>query len=1228
MEHIKKKMDIKKVSIAWKIAVVVLLATIIFIVATRFATAETVKVEITGEQLDDGTWEAGGNNILWKATAYDADANAYFDLETGGTITWISSDENVVDVSSSISGSESTAVLRPLSAGTVTITAKFSKIVSTDDGDYEITSEASRKVVVKFKVNETSLPTAPFEDDWTVQNVTTNSSNAVTWSSDNESVATVTDDGNGNGVITLVGAGKTIITAIASDGQKEQFPIVVNARYMETASKIDLKQDEYYTLTTNAKHGSNIHFMSSNPDIVTVDSDGTVKGMSAGRAMIYVYTLDEADPWYSLQPSPMRSIPVNVRFEILTESKSVAVDDTLQAVTNISAADTNHVNWTSSNTSVATVSPTGEITAHRKGTVTITASVVSDTIFGTNDIQTASIEITVIDSFGLSETEHILNIGDSFELEAIVTDNAATVTWSSSDESIATVSTSKNDKYKVTIDAKGKGVATITATQIIEGVTKTATCEVSVKEPVTGIEISPSFLDLTIGSSYRLLAVFKPSRPDNTNLTWVSSDEDVVTVDDMGVVKAVGGGQAAVSVITEDGIKVASCTVSVRQPVTDIKLEVNEVHTSLATGSYQLTYTISPDEDGVNKEVTWTSSAPHIATVSPNGLVTFLAPGKATIVVKTVDTGVDGNLIDTCEFYINNPVTSLDLDYTNITLKLNEQFRLTAAILPEDASNKNVIWSSSDTNVVTVSDTGMVTAVGSGSATILAKSEDSGATSMCNVTVYQPVTSLVISSETMSIRKGREFWLNVTALPENAMNKEVVWSSNDETIATVDKNGKVTTLEAGSCVITATSVDSGVTAKCTVTVLQPITGISLNESTKTILKGEKFILVPSITPIDADNKNVKWSSSDTSIATVDGSGIVTGLKGGVAIIVCTTEERGLVASCSVTVQEFVSKVEINQDDFNLNLNETKMLTATVLAETATNRKLNWSSSNNNIVSVDTYGRVNAKALGSATIYAEARDGSGVSDSIFIRVIKPVASISVSPSSVTVREGNTFKVSATITPADATFKEIEWTSSDTSVAVVDYDGEITGVKEGICKVYATSTDGNDVVGVVKVTVKPTVPATGVTINSKSITMLSGQTRKLTARLRPSKSTESVTWLSADTSVATVSSDGTVTARGQGNTEIYAISSVTGVESSCEVIVLALNATYVTLEQYDSYDLDVFGATGKIKWYSNNKRVATVTPNGQVIARMAGTTTITAKVNGKVLYCTVRVTNMSR
>ena len=1222
----KMKLKIKNVSRIWKALAVLVISFVVFMVASKFATASTVSVSIVGDDLTDGTWEVGSGTKVWTASAYDSELDGALSLEDGGSIVWTSSDRNIVDFSSSSQGTESTITLRPVSAGRVTITATYSKVVTSPDGDYEIRESASRDVVVRFKLDATKLPQAPYEDDWMVPTILSNSTKPVTWTSSNEGVVSVADDGNGNGIVTLAGAGSATVTATTEDGQSQSFPVVVNAKLKENSALITIPYKDYYTLSTNAVNPSNIVYGSANPAIVSVDTDGTARGNSAGRTMLYVYAVDENHEWYPLLPSPARSVSVKVDLQIDAESTIVAVGDTLQLSANVIPEYATGINWTSTDTSVATIDSTGLVTAVKKGTTQINATMVNKELFGTDEMHTATITINVIDSFAVSESQHIMNVGDSFDISAIVTDQSATVTWVSSDESVAKVAVSKDNKFGATITGVSKGTATITATQIIDGVEKYATCEVSVKEPVVNVEISPAQIEILRGSKYPLVIEFTPFRPDNMNVMWVSSDNSIVTVDDKGVITGVKGGQAAVSVISEDGIKVASCTVTVREPVTSIQLDVHRVTTSLLTGTYQLTYTIEPKGEGVNRDVTWTSSAPDIATVSENGLVTFLKPGKATIVVKTIDGGISGNLIDTCEFYINNPVTSVDLDYTDITLKMGEEFRLTALVLPEDASDKTVLWSSSDTNVATVNENGMVTAVNSGSATILCKSADSGETSMCNVTVYQPVTGVTISNESMTVRKGQEFWLNATCQPENAMNKLIIWSSSDTSIATVDKNGKVTAVEPGDCVITATSQDSGVTARCSLTVTQPITGISLNTNAKTILAGEKFVIIPTIEPLDADNKNVTYTSSDTSVATVDSDGIVTGVRGGKTVIIVKTEERGLIASCLVTVQEFVSSVNITQDSAQMNLGAVLQLQAEVLNETATNRKLTWSSTNNGILQVDSTGKVTAVGMGTATIYAYATDGSGLYDTCQITVIKPVGSIVIQPSSVTVSEGKTARVTATVYPADASIQDIEWSSSDPTVATVDYNGEITGITKGICKIFATSSDGNNIVGVCRVTVKETVPATGITINSKNITMLPGQTRALSARIKPARSTEGIYWVSGDTSVATVSADGVVTARGQGMTEIYCISDETGVESSCEVIVLAMNATFITLGQYDTFDLDVFGSTERIRWYSNNKRVATVTTSGQVVARMPGTTTITAKVNGKILYCTVTVTTI--
>jgi uncharacterized protein YjdB len=220
----------------------------------------------------------------------------------------------------------------------------------------------------------------------------------------------------------------------------------------------------------------------------------------------------------------------------------------------------------------------------------------------------------------------------------------------------------------------------------------------------------------------------------------------------------------------------------------------------------------------------------------------------------------------------------------------------------------------------------------------------------------------------MSVRKGTEFWLYATAGPDNAVNKTILWTTSDPTIATVDSTGKVTTLLPGQCTITATSQDTGVFDTCSLTVTEPVTGISLNYSDVAIYAGDRFVLVPTVSPADADNKAVTYLSSNTDVATVDENGIVTGLKGGECVILVTTVERGLVASCKVTVYEFVTSVTINEKDVRyINNGASKSFTATVTPDSATNRGVVWSSSNSNILKVSQRGVVTAVGLGTATI---------------------------------------------------------------------------------------------------------------------------------------------------------------------------------------------------------------------------------------------------------------------
>lgn len=1221
-----------------------LVVVIIACVCLRFAFADEVGIVISTQSGNDTKWNKNDTDII-TATVTGVDP----DEVTGqipGTVSFSTTNAEVVAVSDQHDG---TAIISMTGAGRAEVICTY------ENGDYKktkslIVSVAFERVDEQFQTLEVGSGTS------LTTNYSTVNSQKLIWTSSNENIIKIHDAGASANMANIEAVGSGVATVKAQtpapDGQVVEFTVVVPAKFINK-DYVNVTPSDYINLfdkgITNALEKTNLSwgtFTSGNGSI-EIDEYGNVLGKNAGITEVYIYPyynfgdvehFNDLDTVGKIIQKYGDTVNVKVLFGIIGGNKTMSVGDSASLVTNVTDDLKNSVNWTSSNTSVAQVDSKGNIVAVSGGTAEITASI-NRKIYpnDTNTTHTATITVVVIDNFAVSESEHYLNKGDSFTLKAIPTDSSdkTIFSWMSSDESIAKVVASEANRFEATVTGMKTGQATITAIQETEdGVKKYATCKVYVREPVVDISMNETNIEVTVGEQYQLTLIFNQSSgqiPDNLNVKWVSSDESIATVEKStnvnGLVKAISGGDVVISAIAEDGIQVASCKVHVRVPVQSISLIKNRVETSMSMETYQLSYTILPEGDGVNRNVTWSSSNESVAKVDANGLVTYVAPGKATIICQTVDTGVDGtNLIATCEFYINQPVVAVALDYTDVTLKINDTFRLSVAVTPDDATDKSVTWSSSNNDVVKVDETGLITAVGSGNATIIVQSVDSGVIDVCNVSVYQPVEQVKMNTNTMSVRKGTVFWLNAVALPENAINKTIEWSSSDTSIATVDDSGMVTTLQPGECTIIATSKDTGVTDKCTVVVLEPVTGIYLNAPEATIYTGEKFVIIPTVEPVDADNKSVTYLSSDPSVATVDSNGIVTGVSGGSAIILVTTSERGLVASMKITVYEFVTKITIDNESDYINHGVTRRLVATVEPKTATNRGVAWSSDKPNVISVTSNGNITAVGYGTATITATATDGSGVSASVRITAVRAVESINLSPTTISIYQGQTADINASVVPSNATFLDIDFSSSDSTIARVDSNGTVTGLLPGVCYITAASTDGNNIKSKVKVTVKPSVPATSVIINSSTITMLPGQSRQLTARLKPTKSTDSYSWVSGDTSIVTVDKNGNVYAKGQGVTTVYCVAD-SGVEDECEVIVLALNASNITLEQYDYYDLDVFGATENISWYTSNARVATVT-NGKVVARSVGSCYITAKVNGKVLYCKVTVTRIKK
>ncbi len=403
-------------------------------------------------------------------------------------------------------------------------------------------------------------------------------------------------------------------------------------------------------------------------------------------------------------------------------------------------------------------------------------------------------------------------------------------------------------------------------------------------------------------------------------------------------------------------------------------IKLNQTAATVYTGdSVTLTAVVSP-ESATDKSVIWSSSNAKIASVS-NGKVTGVSKGTATITAKT-----SNGKTASCKITVkakNIEVTGITMSKAEAELYTGESITLTAAVSPESATDKSVTWSSSNAKVATVSN-GKVTGVSKGTATIAARTSN-GKNASCKVTVKDKiieVTGITLDKTEANLYTGESVTLTATVSPSNATDKSVTWSSSNARVATVS-SGRVTGVSQGTATITA-KTSNGKTVSCKVTVEDKaieVTGITLDKTQASLYTGESVTLTANLSPANASNKSITWSSSNARVATVS-SGRVTGVSAGTATVTARTA-NGKTASCQITVQSKnveVTKITLNRTSATLYAGDTLALTATVSPENASNRTITWSSDNPSIASVDRAGTVTAVSKGAATITAAASNG--------------------------------------------------------------------------------------------------------------------------------------------------------------------------------------------------------------------------------------------------------------
>lgn len=467
---------------------------------------------------------------------------------------------------------------------------------------------------------------------------------------------------------------------------------------------------------------------------------------------------------------------------------------------------------------------------------------------------------------------------------------------------------------------------------------------------------------INLGATETLTVVYNPEdTTDDKTVTWNSTNPNAVTVDN-GVVTAVGEGSSTVTATV--GEKVATINYTVRIPLESITINGDE--TLSKNEEKTLTVTYNPTNTTDNKTVDWESSNPEIVSIDSTGKITGKKGGTAKI------TATVGNVKAEKEVKVVVPIESVSLSGDDSILK-GETKRLTATINPEDTTDdKTITWSSDDENVLFVDQNGQIRGIKEGTANVKAVVAGKETTKQITVNEIHINSIAIDGDQEFEMIKNQTKNLSVTINPENTTDdKGVVWKTNNEEVARVDNDGKVTALKEGEATITATVGTNETSVKINVKEIH-INSVVINELDDEFTRGDEFKFSATYTPENTtdENKTVEWSSSNADVGSIDQEGNFVALKEGTTTI--TAKIGNIKAEREVTVIEnHVGDFKLLQEEGEvLNIGNTQKLVTVVNPENCTDAyTIKYSSSDEAIATVDENGNVTALKDGKVVITA-------------------------------------------------------------------------------------------------------------------------------------------------------------------------------------------------------------------------------------------------------------------
>ncbi len=682
----------------------------------------------------------------------------------------------------------------------------------------------------------------------------------------------------------------------------------------------------------------------------------------------------------------------------------------------------------------------------------------------------------------------------------------------------------------------------------------------------------------------------------------------------------------AISPDAYEGYPYLRC-LAVKDTIPATGASVTPVSLNLIVGEMAIVSASVSPATATNKNITLTSSDESIITVE-NGIVTARKEGSALVIATTED----GGFIGECTVTVKKmPASGISLNHSKLVLTVGKAKLLTATILPENTTNKNVTWTSSNTSVATVSANGVITAKAVGTARITVKTEDGGKTATCTVTVNATdvaVTGVSLNTTATAVVVGNSYTFTAAIKPANANNQDISWSTSNPAIATV-KDGVVTAKSVGVVKISARTADGGFMASCMVTVNNPsvaVNGVSLNK-TDTILALESTLkLIATVSPSNATNKTIYWTTSNPDVASIS-DGLVTAKAVGVVKITAKTADGSFTASCRVEVKDpgiKPSSVVLNKANATVIVGNTLTFTATVLPANAYNTDTSWITSDPAIATVKD-GVVTAKSAGVVKISARTVDGGFIASCI-VTVNNPniaVEGVELDKTDTILALESTLKLIATISPSNATNKTVYWATSNPDVASIS-GGLVTAKAVGVAKITARTADGSFSASCYVEVKDPSIKPTSVTLGRANATVIVGNTITFTATVLPANAyNKDISWITSNPAIATVK-DGVVTTISTGVVKISARTVEGGLLGSCLVAVndptvavtgISLNTSSATVTVGNTLKLTPTitptDATNKtIYWATSNPNVASIS-GGLVTAKAVGVVKITAR-----------------